>query len=155
MGSSAVCGNGLLEPGETCTSCATDCVVQSCTATTPTVAFAFDLNPPLGQNPTSATVLVGYRSNLLSIPGLASASTVLARVVAPAPLPNPFIRNDANYAISVVYGRPTPIETLFTITFDRCTGAAAPSLSDVSCAVLGCSSGGGPINGCTCSARVP
>jgi hypothetical protein len=124
--------------------------VLACTAVAPTVAYRFTLVPPLGQSPTSATLLVGYDSGVLSIPGTGSSAQVNARIVAPAPLPNPFIRNDANYAVSVVIGRPTPLSELFTITFDRCQGAPAPVPGDVACSVLGCSAGGGPIEGCEC-----
>jgi hypothetical protein len=153
--SSAVCGNLLLEPGESCETCAPDCVVQACTATTSTAAFVFDLVPPPGQNPTGVTVRLGYRSDKLSIPGTGSVTSVLQRIVAPAPPPNPFIRNDQNYALSVVLGRTTPISQLFTITFDRCQGAPAPTVDDLGCAIVGCASGGPPIEGCTCEVRTP
>lgn len=151
----AVCGNKVLEPGESCQTCAADCVVQPCTATTTTVSFVFDLIPPPGQAPSSATVLLGYRSDLVSIPGTGTQASVLQRVVAPPPPPSPFVRNDANYALSVVLGRTTPIKELFTVTFDRCQGAAAPTVGDFGCAILGCASGGAPIDGCSCTVSTP
>jgi hypothetical protein len=129
--------------------------VQPCTSTTTTAAFTFDLIAPPGQSPTGATVLLGYHSGKLSIPGSGSAASVLARITAPAPAPNPFIRNDQNYAVSVVLGRPTPLDVLFTVTFDRCQGAPAPTVADLGCAIVGCASGGPPIEGCTCQVRTP
>jgi hypothetical protein len=149
------CGNNVLEPGETCMSCAADCVVQPCTAVGPTIPFTMTLVPPAGQSPSGATVLLGYNSAKLSIPGTGSASSVLARITAPAPAPNPFIRNDQNYALSVVLGRPTPIDVLFTVTFDRCQGAPAPTVADLGCSIVGCASGGPPIEGCGCSISQP
>lgn len=151
----AVCGNLLLEPGEDCAGCAADCAVQACTATATSAAFTFDLIAPPGQSPTGATVRLGYRSDILSIPGMASQASVLARIVAPAPAPVPFIRNDQNYAVSVVLGRTSAITELFTVTFDRCQGAPAPTADDLGCAIVGCASGGPPIEGCTCQVRTP
>jgi hypothetical protein len=113
------------------------------------------LVPPPGQFPTGATVLLGYHSGRLSIPGTGSVASVLGRVTAPNPQPNPFIRNDQNYALSVVLGRSTPIDVLFTVTFDRCQGAPAPTADDLGCAIVGCASGGPPIDGCGCSISQP
>lgn len=129
--------------------------MQSCSPTTTTAAFIFDLVPPAGQSPTDVAIRIGYRSELLSIPGIGSAAAVLARIVAPAPAPVPFIRNDQDYAVAVTLGRSMPITQLFTITFDRCQGAPAPTVDDVGCAVLGCAGGGPPIEGCTCEVRTP
>jgi hypothetical protein len=151
----AACGNHLLEPGETCQSCALDCVVQPCTATATTAAFVFDLMAPPGQSPTDVAIRLSYRSEILNIPGTGSVASVLSRIVAPAPAPVPFIRNDQDYAVAITLGRSMPITELFTVTFDVCQGAPAPIAADVSCAVLGCASGGPPIDGCTCQVRTP
>jgi hypothetical protein len=129
--------------------------VQPCTPTTETAVFVFDLVSPPGMAATGATVRLGYASDLLSIPGMGSQRSVLDRVNPPPPPPLPFVVNDADYAISVVVGRSTPIEELFTLTFDRCEGARAPAVDDLGCAIVGCALGGGPIEGCSCTVRTP
>jgi hypothetical protein len=55
----------------------------------------------------------------------------------------------------VLITRNVALGQLFTATFDRCSGAAAPTLADVSCAVLSCAQGGGGVAGCTCTVRLP
>ncbi len=152
---SATCGNGFLDPGETCESCPGDCVVQPCPSVTPTVSFAVDLIPPAGQQPTAATVLLGYDSGLVSIPGTGNELSVRQRVLPPAPLPQSFSVNDLDYAVRVVLTRNTPLGFLFTARFDRCQAAPAPTVADFGCAVEGCAGGAGPIEGCTCTVRVP
>jgi len=154
-GGDGACGNRVLEPGETCSSCASDCVIGPCSPTAPTVAFAADLQPPLGQAPTAATVLIGYHSSRLSVPGSGNELSVRQRLVPPPPLPQAFAVNDLNYAARVVITRNTTLGHLFTATFDRCAGQPAPTLADLACTVEGCSAGAGPIEGCTCSVRVP
>lgn len=155
-GSSAVCGNRVLEPGESCDGCPADCVVGPCNVPgTPTQAFIVDLVQPSGFQPTTATILLGYDSTGLSLPGTGTATTVRQRVVAPAPVPQAFTPNDKDYAVQVLISRNTPLGQLFTATFDRCSGAAAPTLADVSCTVLSCAQGGGGVAGCTCSVRLP
>lgn len=149
------CGDGVLRPDETCDDCPADCTVQPCEPGGETIDFVFDLVAPPGQSPTGVTVRLGYRSELIDIPGMGGQRPVLERVNAPDPAPVPFIVNDAGYAVSVVLGRTTPITELFTITFDRCTGAPEPTVDDFGCAIVGCASGGPPIEGCECLVRVP
>ena len=43
---------------------------------------------PLATSPTTATTLLGYRSNRVSIPDSAAVTSVRQRVTFPAPLPN-------------------------------------------------------------------
>jgi hypothetical protein len=155
-GSGAVCGNRVLEPGETCETCAPDCAVGPCDAPgAPTQVFIVDLIPPTGFQPTTATVLLGYNSSTLSLPGTGTATSVRQRVLAPPPVPQAFTPNDRDYAVQVLVSRNVPLAQLFTATFDRCGGAAAPTLADVACTVLSCAQGGGGVTGCTCAVRLP
>src|SRR6185436_11048730 len=82
------CGNGFLQPGETCTNCPADCVVGACTATTTMVTFQVQFHGATGTSPTTATTLFGYRSNRVSIPGTGTATSARQRVTFPSPLPN-------------------------------------------------------------------
>lgn len=147
------CGNGFLEPGETCANCAADCVVSPCTAVAPTPSFAIHLNSPLGSVPTTVTVLLGYQSDLVSIPGSGNATMVRQRITYPAPPPFPQEPNDLNYALRLVVGRNAGFTNgLFaTVRFDRCSGAPAPTAADFGCTVEACAGSGGPIAGCTCT----
>ncbi|HVM97976.1 MAG TPA: DUF4215 domain-containing protein [Candidatus Acidoferrales bacterium] len=147
-----VCGNGVLQDGETCTSCAADCVVRSCTATTPVRSVEVDFTAPVGQSVTGITVLVGYRSGTISLPGSGSASSVGARV---KNKPSNVIAavNDLDYALRVVLSRSTEIPQgrLFTVDFDSCQGATTPTASSFGCHVEGCANTFGNVSGCSCS----
>ena len=91
----------------------------------------------------------------LSIPGTGTATSVRQRVVAPPPVPQAFTPNDLEYAVQVQETRLTPLAHLFTATFDRCTGAALPTLADLACTVTSCAQSGAPVSGCTCTVSLP
>lgn len=150
------CGNGLLEPGETCASCASDCTVGLCAPGTPLRVIEVRLAVPSGQTASSGTFLVGYRSNRVSLPGSGSASTVRGRVKnTPG---NTLVQvNDFDYALRVVLSRAggLPQGRIFTVDFDSCQGATAPAASDFACAVEGCAGQFGPLAGCACSVVIP
>ena len=114
-----------------------------------------DLVPPLGFAPTTATVLLGYNSAVMSIPGSGNVLSVRQHVVAPPPIPQSFAPNDLDYAVRVLVSRNTPLGELFTASFDRCTGQPAPTLADLACTVETCSQGGSPVPGCTCTVDLP
>ena len=121
------------------------------------MSFAVDFAFPVGSKPTSATILLGYRSDLVSVPGTGIVSTVRQRVVAPSPPPFLFTPNDRDYALRVVISRTGGLDSalLFTVRFDRCTGAAAPTAADFGCFVEGCAGSNGSVNGCTCAVSNP
>lgn len=160
------CGNGFLEPGEfyndptygvvgdlSGQACPLDAQILTCNAGG-LATFAVDLVAPLGAQPTSATILVGYRSDRLRLPAARGASTI-ARVTWPNP--QPFVRGatDYDYATRVVTVRTGPIDLdvpIFSIQFDTCLGQPAPNASEtLGCIVEGCASVGGPVDGCTCT----
>ncbi|HVM96124.1 MAG TPA: hypothetical protein VMT89_07030 [Candidatus Acidoferrales bacterium] len=153
---STVCGNGVLEDGETCATCAADCAIRSCTATTPVRTATINFTAPDGANVTGITVLVGYRSGTISLPGTGAASTVGARV---KNKPSNVIAavNDLDYALRVVLSRSTtiPAGRLFTVDFDGCQGAVAPTAASFGCHVEQCANTFGNVQGCTCSVAFP
>jgi hypothetical protein len=132
-------------------------VVGACTATATTLTFQITFQGPVGTSPITATTLLGYRSNRVSLPGTAQATTVRQRVTFPSPLPNSIGINDLDYAVRVVVGRTSGIGNglLYSVKFDTCQGAAAVSAADFGCTVEGCAGGGGPITGCTCAVASP
>jgi hypothetical protein len=150
------CGNGLIEPGETCDACPDDCVVLACSAGNPILTAEVDLQAPLGNSPSALAVLVGYRSNLFSLPGSSGAAG--ARVKN-RPAGSSQLVNDLNYAVRVVMNAPAggtlPNAQIFTIDFDTCAGAPTPMSADLACTVESCGSSTGTIEGCTCSITLP
>jgi len=151
----AVCGNGLLESGETCANCAADCVVANCTPmATPPRTFRVEWAPPPGEPVSVIKVQLGYRSNLMSLPGI-------------GPTPGPRVKNrpsnsatvvnDKNYAVEVQVSRSgsLPEGRLFNIDFDGCQNAAVPTTADLACGILDCASSFGSVTGCTCAVTTP
>ena len=153
-GTAAVCGNGFLEAGESCDNCAPDCAIQACTATTPIQTFKVVFEAPVGTLPSVSSVLVGYRSNRVSLPNTGTGARVKLR-----PMSTSQLVNDLNYALRVVInasaGSSIPSGRLFTIDFDSCSGQAAVTPADFGCQVESCGSSAGPIVGCTCSVTLP
>ena len=151
------CGDGLLESSETCDSCPADCVPSPCDASGETFPIEVDFAFPAARSPTSATVLLAYRSSVISLPGSKLEQTVRQRVVAPAPSPFLFTPFDLDYALRVVISRSEGLSSglLFTATFDGCSGAAAPHLEDFDCSVQGCAGSTGAISDCSCTVIMP
>ncbi len=152
----STCGDGLLSGSETCESCPADCAVGPCTVATPapTVTFRVNWSPPFGVDASSTTVLVAYKSTLVSLPGSGSmpASRVTLRP------PNSIVAvNDLDYALRVVITRSGAITPgrIFHVNFDRCGGVAAPTPGDFACTVEGCASSFGDVAGCTCQVVIP
>lgn len=147
-----VCGNGVIEPGETCTTCPADCTVHACTATTPISTVRVNLAIPPDETVSGLTLLVGYKSGTVSLPGSGAASTVGSRIKN-KPSNTIFAFNDLDYALRTVLSRSSGFSSgqLYTIDFDSCQGAAAVTIADFACTVEGCSNTFGTVIGCTCS----
>jgi len=145
-----MCGNGFLEAGETCTSCAADCTVQACTATTPMQTFRVDFTAPLGTSPSVAGVLVGYRSNRVSLPDSGTSTRVKNR-----PAQTSQLVTDLNFGVRVLIqgqsGAIVPNGRLFTVDFDTCHSASAVTPADFGCQIESCGNSSGTIAGCTCT----
>jgi len=146
------CGNGLLQQGETCASCPEDCEISACTPSGSTVTFAVALNG--SRTPTDAAVELAYRSSVISIPGSGSDVAVRQRVRFAPPPPTTFIVNDLDYAVDIASlraaGLPTAPNAFATARFDECSGAASPTVDDLSCIIVRCADTAGAIPGCTC-----
>ena len=159
MGGGPVCGNGVLEPGEDCTSCAADCVVQPCTAVTgpPFETFKVSYSQPAGTVASLVQVRLGYKSNLVSLPGTGSGPTSRVHLIQSG---TSRLVNDQGYDVlvtvqeQVVGGFLTPGD-IFTIDFDRCQSQPLATPADFGCTVLQCSSSFGDVTGCTCTVSTP
>ncbi|HSP99119.1 MAG TPA: hypothetical protein VL049_17995 [Candidatus Dormibacteraeota bacterium] len=146
------CGNGLLQPGETCESCPADCQVAACTPSGATFTFAVALAS--SRAPTDAEVELAYRSSVISIPGSGSDVTVRQRVRFAPPPPTTFMVDDLNYAVDITSARalglPTAASLFATAKFDGCSGAFPPTVDDLSCIIVRCADASGAIPGCSC-----
>jgi cysteine-rich repeat protein len=151
-----LCGDGILESGETCTSCPPDCTVLPCTATTPVQTFQVDFQAPAGSSASALSVLVGYRSDRVSLPGSGSAAGSRVKM---RPSGTSQLVNDLNYAVRVLIqaqgGASIPDGKLFTVDFDSCEGSEPVTSADFGCSIESCGSSFGLIDGCTCQVSVP
>lgn len=143
-----MCGDGLLEPSESCEICPADCQAASCSASG---RYLFEVGYSGSRSATSLAVLVTYRSSSMSLPGSANQATVGQRVTERPS--GTFVVNDLNYALRVVLGgsSPKPAGKLFAVDFDGCQTMPPPGANDVRCIVEGCSDGFGRINDCACT----
>lgn len=96
------------------------------------------------------TVLIGYKSDRVSLPG---TRTAVGSRVKNRPSSSIVTANDLDYALRVVVTRQGSLSPgrLFTVDFDSCRDAAAVMATDFGCAVEGCASSFGTVEGCTCS----
>jgi len=146
----ATCGNHLVEPGETCEGCPADCAVQTCRPGKGHAVFAVEFTPPPAPDISTVVLRIGYRSDRLSLPGTETAKSIRDRLKSSDHAIMAF--NDLDYALRVVAGRPKALSPgqLMTIEFDRCAGAPAPAVTDLSCEVVTCAASTGPATGCSC-----
>jgi cysteine-rich repeat protein len=150
------CGDGLLEIGETCATCPAACEPAACAPTTTTVTVSLTLSA--SRAPAEAAVQLAYRSSVISIPGSGNDIAVRQRVRAAPPIPSSFTVADLDYAVDIqsarAAGLPFTTAPFATARFDRCDGAAAPTVDDLACFVLTCSDSVGPIADCRCVAAL-
>ena len=151
------CGDGFLDPGETCDSCPADCQVLSCPMPgMPAEEFRVDLSAPAGTSPTGVAVLIGYRSDRVSLPGAGSGP---AARIQNRPAGTSQLVNDLDYAVRVTIvaqsGNDIPSGELFTIDFDSCAEAPPVDPANFGCTVQSCGSSFGPIDDCACVVGLP
>lgn len=150
------CGNGLLEVGESCDSCATDCTIRPCLTGDArfTVKVAFVV--PAAGNVSSTTVRLSYRSDVLSLPGKGSDTSVHERVTG-TPSETFSAVNDLGYGLRVVVTQAGGLVAgpLFTAALDVCQNAPAPALTDLACVVEACGGQKGAAADCGCTVSLP
>jgi hypothetical protein len=147
----ATCGNGHIDAGESCETCAGDCVVHACKPGGKPRVFDVAFDPPSEMRVSSITVLLGYDSRRVSLPGEAGAESVTKRL-GDRQGKAIVVTNDLGYALRAVFTRPGGIDSgrLFSIAVDACTGAPAPSTTDFGCIIEGCAAASGRVAGCGC-----
>jgi hypothetical protein len=102
--------------------------------------------------PTSVTTLVGYKSNVVQLPGSGIVGSVQARIMMRQSGAS-YLGNDLDYALRTVVQKAAGLAlgTLNSIIFDRCSGAPLPTAADFGCTVEGCADEFGLLGGCTCT----
>jgi hypothetical protein len=147
---SAVCGNGFIEPGETCAGCPGDCTIAPPCTDVGDITFKVVISAP--SVPTSVTTLVGYKSNVVQLPGSGIVGSVQARIMMRQSGAS-YLGNDLDYALRTVVQKAAGLAlgTLNSIIFDRCSGAPLPTAADFGCTVEGCADEFGLLGGCTCT----
>jgi cysteine-rich repeat protein len=161
----AVCGNGKIEPGETCDdgntkdgdSCPSNCRIERCTETNATRRFGVFLEGPAETDVQGVTIFVRYPEAKIAIPSGGSDDPVKSSISDTAPdiLQVP---NDLDYGLREVMVGTKAFHPgrLFTIQFRDCEGATAPAASELHCSVEDASdSAGAHVPDLHCSVRNP
>ncbi len=151
----ASCGNGLLEPGESCKTCAADCTPKECTPKN-SYRAAISVVSPEASPATAVTLQVSYRTNRLSIPGAKQDKATMARVDFGESASGITAANDLGYSIRLVRAESSALPApMATVELDGCEGAPPPTDQDLVCIVEGCAGKGGVIaDACTCSVSI-
>jgi hypothetical protein len=168
----STCGNAKLDAGETCDDsnqlqesgagpadfCPADCAIAACTPSgTQSVTVNFTSPGSPAPDLTGLTVVLYYDDSKVRVPGensdLAVQGAVNSLTFAMTPV-------DTNYALRNVLIDPSlvgvPSGQAFTVTFDTCTGAPAPTAGDFHCFVADATDASfATLAGVTCSATVP
>lgn len=161
-----LCGDGVIQVGETCDDgntrnddgtgpadfCPADCSIAACTAAgTRNVTVNFNASSSV----VGMTVVLTYDDAKVRIPGQFADAAVQARLSSAS---FSFTPNDLNYALRNVLLDPTFAGVgsgpAFTVRFDTCAAAAAPTAADFSCVVAEATNANlQPVNA-TCSVTV-
>jgi hypothetical protein len=149
---SASCGNGRIEVGESCDSCPADCRVPSCPGSGEKVTFDVRLAVPFGDDATSVTTLISYDGGLTRFPG-SGLTPEAQKGIQNRPKGASTYANAFGSAVRVVQTKNDglPSGAIYSVVLDRCKDAREATAADLTCAVEGCAGKFGLIDGCSCS----
>jgi len=161
----AVCGDGVIEAGETCDdgntqngdACPPDCRIVVCSPDGTTTVAAVSFTPPTGTSVGSLTVFVEYPDGVVQIPGSGGDASVGSRIT---DKPSGFLVDgfDYDYAVRVALAGSRALipGQLFRVNFDHCQGAGPPDVADFHCTVEEAfNTSFQPVSGVTCSVSLP
>jgi cysteine-rich repeat protein len=164
----AVCGNGAVEPGETCDDgntisgdslgqpdlCPSNCVILACAPSGTMRAVDVRYSSPVSL--IGMTVFLDYPDGVVQIPSTGSDPTVAGRYTNKSPGLASFVDRDYGLRASINGGSAWPTTRMFTVTFDDCQGASPPVAVNFRCNVLEATNTSfGSVPGVTCSVTVP
>jgi len=161
----AVCGNGKIEPGETCDdgntkdgdSCPSNCRIERCTETSSTRRFSVFLEGQPETDVQGVTLFIRYPEAKISIPSGGSDDPV-KRSIFDTPPEVLQVPNDLDYGLREVMVGTKAFHPgrLFTIQFRDCEGATAPAASELHCSLEDAAdSAGAHVPDLHCSVRNP
>ncbi len=158
----AVCGNGQVEPGESCDDgnqvtappqdiCPADCRIETCSPSEQ--RFVVSVQFSGGTNIASIATLIEYPDGVVQLPGTASDASVGSRVTN---RPSGFLADwfDFDFALRValVGSRALSGNPLYRVSFDLCRGVQPPAPTDFACRVLEANDTSfQPVGGVTCT----
>jgi len=164
------CGNGKIDPGETCDdgnvvdgdACPSDCTISPCTGPFTDVIGTVTFTPPTGVTSVGSLHLyIEYPDAKVRIPGQGNDATVVEQL---DQLSNDvqFFPQDYNYSLDLVVAANDPVGTpisspVVAVTFQKCTSApSAPVDGDFRCLLRdGSDSSSQAFYGGTCTVDVP
>src|ERR1700687_1120522 len=101
-------GDHVLERSETCSACPVDCTVQPCSPAQPARRISIQFTAPADKEISGMTILLGYNSALVSLPGKGGDGSGSARI-ADKPEQAIVAANDLDYALRLPGGRTPPL----------------------------------------------
>lgn len=125
-----------------------------CPTTGSRQTIAVQLTPPEGSQLSTVVIELGYDRGQVTIPGSRDDASVKERFGGfPAGAISAVNDMDEQTRVVVASSAPLPTgESLFTATFDVCTGAS-PTAASYTCAVSSCVAMSAPVDGCRCAVR--
>ncbi len=135
------CGNGIVDPGETCDdgntvdgdACPANCVIQSCTVNTGThQGVSLHLTTPAGVTVGGLTLLLDYPEGHVRMPATTPGTNVLD-----TPNDLTYELKDALIDSTGTDGIPANgAGPILQVMFDGCQGQALPVVTDYTCTII-------------------
>lgn len=145
------CGNGVIESGETCDdsnqlndnglgsldTCPSNCAVAARTDAGTDAAIRVDFDTPGDVALVGLTVVLTYDESKVSIPSSGFGASIDGALASPS---FALTTGDTDTALRIIAVDPflftVPPGEAFTVTFDRCQGAMAPTAAEFGCMVV-------------------
>jgi len=165
---SAVCGNGVLEAGETCDdgntitnppgdTCPADCTIINCASSGTSRTVSVSFTPPAGKSASSITVLLEYPDGTVKVQGTGSDPSV-QDALSNTPSGALVAAVDYDYALSVQLAGTHAITPgkLFDLSLRDCRNATPPDAGAFTCTVTDATApDSSTVTGVTCVATLP
>lgn len=159
----AICGNGIVEEGETCDdgnqvtnpptdTCPANCRVETCSPSSNRFNVAVQFTG--GTNIASIATILEYPDGVVQLPGTGTDASVGSRITnRPSGFLTDWFDFDFALRVAVVGSRALTSSQLYVVSFDVCRDTAPPPASAFRCRVLEANNTNfQPVSGLTCTA---